>query len=161
MKCAPRPENLNVETYKQYRRKLEVFERQCRRRGKDAMIEGAYLIFSQLQDSAWDASEQVDLDEIEGDEPFKAVRSVLDSLYQFGDEVELPKRCDDFFQCCARKKGETTQEYIVRHATERKKLKAVHIDIPDQLAGWHMLSRSAIPPWTEVQVKTMCGGDGN
>ena len=31
------------------------------------------------------------------------------------------------------------QEYLVRHATERKRLKDVKIDIPSQLAGWHFL----------------------
>ena len=34
----------------------------------------------------------------------------------------------------------------------------VRIEIPDKLATWHILSRAGIPPWTELQVKTFCGG---
>ena len=73
--------------------------------------------------------------------------------------MELPARCDNFFQRFAKKKNETMQEYLARHATESKKLRDVKNDIPSQLAGWHLLTRAAIPPWTDVQVKTMCTGD--
>ena len=72
-------------------------------------MKGAYLIFSQPQDAAWDADKQVSLDDLEGPEPFAPINKVLDSLFQYGDEVELPARCDNFFQHFAKKKTETMQ----------------------------------------------------
>ena len=37
-------------------------------------VEGAFLVLSQLQDVAWDASESIDYDDIElSDDPFKPI----------------------------------------------------------------------------------------
>ena len=37
-------------------------------------VEGAFLVLSQLQDVAWDASESIDYDDIElADDPFKPI----------------------------------------------------------------------------------------
>ena len=75
---------------------LELFSRQCLRRGR---IEGAFLIMSQLQDSAWDATEGIDYDDIElSENPFLPIWQTLDLLYQHEEEVELPERCQEFFE---------------------------------------------------------------
>ena len=79
-KAASSPVGLSTSTYKTFRRKLEVFERQCRRRGQDCVVEGAYLVLSTLEDVAWDATEMLDLDAFEANDPFAEVRRVLDGL---------------------------------------------------------------------------------
>ena len=72
-KAAPSATGLSQKTYKSYRRRLELFGRQCLRRGKETAVEGAYLVMSQLQDVAWDAAESIDYDDIElGPGPFQA-----------------------------------------------------------------------------------------
>ena len=63
-KAAPSAVGLSQKTYRSFRRRLELFGRQCLRRGKETAVEGAYLVMSQLQDVAWDAAESIDYDDI-------------------------------------------------------------------------------------------------
>ena len=98
-KSAPSAVGLSQKTYRSYRRRLELFGRQCLRRGKETAVEGAYLVMSQLQDVAWDAAESIDYDDIELDtDPFAPIKKVLDLLFQHEEEVELPERCQEFFE---------------------------------------------------------------
>ena len=122
-------------------------------------MEGAYLTLSLLQDSAWEAAEQLNIDDIEADsDPFRPILMLLDRLYQYEEDVELPSRCEEFFQEFSRMKGEEMQAYLIRHATLRKKMLEVKVEVPDLLAGWHLLSRAGVPKWTHLQVKSLCGG---
>ena len=161
-KSAPSAVGLNQRTYRAYRRRLDLFSRQRMRRGKDTAIEGAYLVLSQLQDTAWDATESIDYDDVElAENPFTPVRDMLDLLYQHEEEVELPERCQEFFEQFSREKGEELQAYIVRHQSMLRKLKELQVEVPPLLAGWHLLSRSGVPRWTHPQVKAMCNGTLN
>ena len=104
-KAAPLATGLSQKTYKSYRRRLELFGRQCLRRGKETAVEGACLVMSQLQDVAWDAAESIDYDDIELDpDPFKPIKKVLDVLFQHEEEVELPERCQEFLSSSAETK---------------------------------------------------------
>ena len=70
-KSAPIAEGLNQKSYRSYRRRLQLFAKQCGRRGRDTAIEGTFLAVSLLYDAAWEAIEHLDLDEVElDDEPF-------------------------------------------------------------------------------------------
>ena len=159
-KSAPSAEGLNQKSYCSYRRRLKLFAKQCARRNRDTSIEGAYLVISLLQDSAWEATEQLDLDEVElADEPFSPIWELLDKLYQYEDLIEVPSRCEEFFQEFMRQKNEDLQAYILRHGTMMKRMKEVKIEVPKLLAGWHLLTRAGVPKWTHVQIKSMCSGD--
>ncbi|CAL1144412.1 unnamed protein product, partial [Cladocopium goreaui] len=141
---------------------LDLFSRQCLRRGREVAVEGALLVMSQLQDSAWDATEGIDYDDVElAENPFDVIRQTLDLLYQHEDEVELPERCQEFFEQFKREKGEELQAYIVRQQTMLRKLKELQVEVPPLLAGWHMLSRAGVPRWTHPQIKALCGGELN
>ena len=61
-KAAPSAEGLNQKSYWSYRRRLQLFSKQCSRRGRDVAVEGAFLALSLLQDSARDAAEQINID---------------------------------------------------------------------------------------------------
>ena len=159
-KAAPSAEKLTQKSYRSYRRRLTLFSKQCGRRGRETSIEGAFLVLSLLQDSAWEAAEQIDLDQIElEEEPFRPIFRMLDGLYQYEDLIEVPSRCEEFFQEFGRLKNEDLQAYIVRHGTIMRKMREVNVAIPDLLAGWHLLTRAGVPKWTHVQVKSMCGGE--
>ena len=93
-KAAPSAVGLTQTTYRSFRRRLDLFSRQCRRRGQGVALEGAYLVLSQLQDVAWEATEGLDYDDMElSDDPFKPLVAILDKLFQHEEEVELPERC--------------------------------------------------------------------
>ena len=159
-KAAPKGENLTQKSYRSYRRRLELFSLQCRRRGRDAEIEGAFLVVSLWRDVVWEAAEQLDLDTIELEEnPFKPLFTLLDQIFQREDLIEVPNRCEEFFAEFNREKGEEMQAYLMRHRTLMKKMKEVGVEIPKLLGGWHLLSRSGIPRWMFVQIKTMCNGE--
>lgn len=159
-KSAPFGENLSQKTYRSYRRRLVLFSKQCHRRGRETAVEGAFLAVSLLGDSAWEATEHLDLEALETSEkPFDLITKLLDGLYQYEELVEVPSRCEEFFQDFSRNKGEDMQSYLVRHMTMMKRMKEVKVEIPKLLAGWHLLTRSGVPKWTHVQVKSMCGGE--
>ena len=159
-KAAPSAVGLTQTTYRSFRRRLDLFGRQRLRRGNATAVEGAYLVLSQLQDVAWDASESIDYDDIElNEDPFKPIVEVLDKLFQHEEEVELPERCTEFFEKSNRERGEELQAYLARHQTMLRKLKKLKVDIPPILAGWHLLQRSGVPRWTHPQIKAMCNGE--
>lgn len=66
---------LNQKNYRSFRRRVELFERQCHRRSVDAAIEGALLLISRLQDLAWDSTEQISFEAERSTRPFTFVRS--------------------------------------------------------------------------------------
>ena len=159
-KAAPKAEGLTQKTYRSYRRRLELFSMQCRRRGRNAEVEGAFLVVSLWRDVVWEAAEQLDLGEVETSEnPFSPLFQLLDQIFQREDLIEVPNRCEEFFAEFHREKGEEMQAYLMRHRTLMKKLKEVQVEVPKLLGGWHLLSRSGIPKWMFVQIKTMCNGE--
>ena len=77
----PRAEGLNQRSYRSYRRRLRLFTKKCQRRGRETEVEGAFLAVTLLQDSAWEATEQLDLDDAElGENPFSPIFKLLDKL---------------------------------------------------------------------------------
>ena len=98
-KAAPAADKLDQKSYRSHRRRLELFQKQCQRRGHNVVVEGAFLCLSLLQDSAWEATEQLNIDEMEAAvNPFQPLFSLLDRLYQYKQDVELPTRCQEFFE---------------------------------------------------------------
>ena len=83
-KACPSTERLSQRSYRSFRRRLELFERQCHRRSIEAAIEGALLLISRLNDLAWDATEALDFAALESSStPFKPIYGILDSIYQY------------------------------------------------------------------------------
>ena len=112
------------------------------------------------KDVVWETAEQLDLTDIELDEnPFNPLFELLDQIFQREDLIEVPSRCEEFFAEFYREKSEEMKAYLMRHRTLMKKLKEVGVEVPKLLGGWHLLSRSGIPKWMFVQIKTMCNGE--
>ena len=149
-KAAPSAVGLTQTTYRSFRRRLDLFSRLCRRRGQGVALEGAYLVLSQLQDVAWEATEGLDYDDMElSDDPFKPLVAILDKLFQHEEEVELPERCQEFFEKFARERGEELQAYLVRHQSMLRKLKELAVDIPPlscRLASAPTFRSAAVDP---------------
>ncbi|CAK0898302.1 unnamed protein product, partial [Prorocentrum cordatum] len=151
-----RYELLKADGYRVFRRKLEVFERCCRKRGTTAISEGAFLVMNSLQGEAAEATEEIDLDLLETDEAFRPLFKVLDEYHKYDNQTELSARTDQFFGRFARQEKESMKMYCLRHQRDIRKLKEVGMEIPDMLAGWHLLTRAAIPPSGAAQVRSQC-----
>ena len=159
-KACPSTDGLNQKNYRSFRRRVELFERQCHRRSVDTAVEGALLLISRLQDLAWDSTEQISFEALErSPTPFTFVYEILDNLYQYEQQVEVPSRCEEFFAEFQRMKNEDMTSYLVRHRTLVKRMRDVGVEVPALLSGWHLLTRAGVPKWTHVQVKALCGGD--
>ena len=82
-----------------------------------------------------EATAHLDLDALEAsDKPFDTITKLLDGLYQYEELVEVPTRCEEFFQEFSRNKGEDMQSYLVRHMTMMKRMKEIKVEIPGRLA---------------------------
>ena len=155
-KSAPDASEIDAHNYRDFRRRLEVFERMCMRRGPDAVAEGAFMILNTLRGEAWMVTETIDLNELETINAFEVLRREIDMLYRYEPEVEMPSRCEDFFNTFCREAGETLNTYIARRARARTRLNEAGVPLPDKLAGWHLMSRAAIPRWQEPTLRAHC-----
>ncbi len=54
-KSAPDTNNLSSETYHTFRRRLDIFDWLCKRRGDEVVSEGALQVMQTLTGEAWDA----------------------------------------------------------------------------------------------------------
>ena len=90
-KACPNMEGLTQKTYRSFRRRLELFERQCHPRSFDAAVEGALLMISRLNNLGWEATESIDYTALESSaQPFKPIYKILDDIYQYQEQIEVP-----------------------------------------------------------------------
>ncbi|CAK0840096.1 unnamed protein product [Prorocentrum cordatum] len=155
-KCCPDATDLSHATYRNFRRRATVFQRLCARRGASVVSEGAYLLLQSLQGDAWDACDEISFERMGTAEAFEEIFEKLDVLYRYTQEVELPGRCDGFFREFARQPKETLNAYVLRHGKGLTKLREAGLELPDLLAGWHMMTRAAIPQWQVGNHKALC-----
>lgn len=83
---APDAGDLNAENSRSFRRKLDLFELHCARRGPDCVTEGALLVLSSLRGEERDATKGMDLRLLETEQAFAHLRTCLDRLYKYTPE---------------------------------------------------------------------------
>ena len=94
------------------------------------------MVMSQLHDSAGDAAEGVDYDDIKlAENPFEPIKSTLGLLYQHEEEVELPERYQEFFEQFSRDKNEELQVYPVNTADDAAEARRTSCGSSSSL-GW-------------------------
>eukprot|EP00959_Pyramimonas_sp_CCMP1952_P305239 6387750-Pyramimonas_sp.AAC.1 len=79
---------------------------------------------------------------MDANEAFDEMFGKLDVLYRYTMEVELLPT-------------ETLNAHVLRHGQELSKPREAGLDLPDLLAGWHMMARSASPRWQIPNLKAM------
>jgi hypothetical protein len=121
------------------------------------MREAAYSVFASLSVTHFELSETMSLDRIDS-EGLRYIGEVLDRQYQASEDIEIPRICGEFFYTFVRNRGETMSQYLSSQSAQRQKLSEAEIQLPSILSGWHLLSRAAIPKWTETQVRSLCSG---
>ena len=110
-KSAPDTNNLSSETYRTFRRRLDIFERLCKRRSDEVVSEGALLVMQTLTGEAWDACESCNLDVPSSPNAFDELRKALDKLYLYTPEIALRSCCGQFFTEFARQSEKTLNAY--------------------------------------------------
>ncbi len=72
---------------------------------------------SLLQPCHLELIESVDFDEMERQAGnVEYVTKLLDQSFKYGQEVELPIRCVDFFHRFSRQKKEPMQQHVLKHS---------------------------------------------
>ena len=125
---------------------MDKFIRRCSRRERDARVEGAYPTFAHLQTVACGAAEHDNMEELEGDLHLKQFCMFWTRCTVTMRTWCFPRVANSCSRSSSRLPNETVQKYVVRHATAVKKMREGRIEMPDQLAAWHMLSRTGVPP---------------
>ena len=141
-RSCPDSAGLSQLNYRSFRRRIDVFEMCCRRRGVGVIAEGALLLLQSFTKEPWDACEAIDLNLLEGPQAFIHIRKALDGLYQYDESVEIPQRCEEFFQLFCRHHNETLQQYILRHQQMLTMMREIQVPVPEAMAAWHLLTRS-------------------
>eukprot|EP00913_Durusdinium_trenchii_P030874 g28916.t1 len=97
-----------------------------------------------LRGRAWDACEDIPMDQLEGSGSMKAVLDRLDKVFKFDAITELPNDFETFFVTLARRKGSTLQEYSGDFERALRKLGQHGVDLPDKVVGWYYLRRAGL-----------------
>ena len=84
-----------AQNYRDYRRRLELFRKLCKRRGAGCESEGALTLLQCLPKCCWEATRHFDLDVVEGVDGFGKIIEALDKLYRYDDSVEAPIRSQE------------------------------------------------------------------
>ena len=100
--------------YRDYRRRLELVRKLCKRRGTDCESEGGFTLLQCLPKFCWEATRHLDFDVVDGVDGFGKIIGALERLYRYDDSVEAPIRCQEYFEKFCRKPDETLNEYESR-----------------------------------------------
>lgn len=144
---------LSQTTSRFFRRRIDVFERCCSMRGQNAVAEGAFLLLQTFTKDPWDACEAIDLNDIESPQAFGFIKKSLDNLYQYDDTVEILSSAKSCSRSSAAATTRRSTTYILRHQHMMANMREVHLPVPEAMAGWHLLTLSAIPKWLEPTVR--------
>ena len=126
----PEAAKLTPENYRTFRRRLQIFQRMCTRRGPTTIAEGALALVASFEGDLFDKLEAVSLDDLEGDNAFDAILVILDRQFQYVVEVQQPEKIERFVQDFRRLKGEAMNQYLLRHQLEVRRLREHDVDFP-------------------------------
>lgn len=128
--------------YKEYRKRLMLYEKKMALAGREK--ETCFNVMCTLRGRAWDACEDIPMDQLEGSGSMKAVLDRLDKVFKFDAITELPNDFETFFVTLARRKGSTLQEYSGDFERALRKLGQHGVDLPDKVVGWYYLRRAGL-----------------
>ncbi len=144
-------------SYRDYFRRLALFQRLCGRRGPDCEAEGALTLLQRLFGKAWYATKDLDLKAVgrfrfdfEGSPPDVSLRRYGRGQARWAEVFEKFARPSD---------DEIFSEYEIRELGVRTRLRDVGVIDPDLVAAWLALCRTGVPHWQEPKLGPVCRGN--
>ena len=154
-KAMPDGAKISSENYRTFRRRFQIFQTMCRRRGADTVAEGALALLASFEGDLFDKLEAITLEKLEQPTAFDEILKILDMHFQYAIEVKQPEKIEKFIQNFRRLKGEHLNQYLLRHQQEVRTLREHEVDLPQSFLAWHVLHRSCIPEWQVPSVRSL------
>ena len=127
--------------YKEYRKML-LYEKKMSLAGREK--ETVFNIMCTLKGRAWDACEDIPMDQLEGGGSMKLILDRLDKIFKFDAITELPDDFENFFVTLVRKRNATLQEYSGDFERALRKLEIHGVTLPDKVVGWYFMRRAGL-----------------
>ena len=117
-RAMPDGAKLSSENYRTFRRRLQIFQKMCARRGPSTIAEGALSLLASFEGDLFDKLETIPLDDLEQPTAFTEILRILDMHFQYSIEVQQPENIEKFVQDFRRLKGEPLNQFLLRHQQE-------------------------------------------
>ena len=120
--------------YKEYRKRLTLYEKKMSLAKREN--ETVFNVLGSLKGRAWDACEDLQMDELEAVDSMQKILARLDGVFKYDAITELPTDFGNFFFGMRRKRSETIQDYTAIFERNLRKLAAHGVVLPENwLAG--------------------------
>ena len=126
--------------YKEYRKRLTLYEKKMSLAKREN--ETVFNVLGSLKGRAWDACEDLQMDELEAADGMQKILSRLDGVFKYDAITELPTDFENFFFGMHRKRSETIQDYTAIFERNLRKLAAHGVVLPDKVVGWYFLRKA-------------------
>ena len=134
--------NGRASDYKEYRKRLLLYSRKMTLAGREK--ETSFNVLCTLKGRAWDAVEDIPMEELEGSTGMQKVLERLDKVFKYDSITELPSDFENFFCSLQRRKGATLQEYSAEFERALRKLEGHSVTLPEKVVGWYYLRRAGL-----------------
>ena len=128
--------------YKEYRKRLLLYSKKMTLANRSS--ETVFNVLCTLKGRAWDATEDIPMDELEGSGAMNKILERLDKVFKYDAITELPGDFESFFCTLQRRKGATLQEYAGDFERALRKLEGHNVTLPDKVVGWYFMRRAGL-----------------
>ena len=143
--------------YKEYRKRLLLYEKKMKLANRGG--ETSFNVLRSLKGRAWDACEDISMQELEGDSGMKLILERLDRVFKFDAITELPADFETFFIGLSRRKSQNIQEYSAEFERALRKLQQHQVQLPDKVVGWWYLRRAGLSKEQRQMIMTTMDGE--
>eukprot|EP00435_Cladocopium_sp_Y103_P055618 s618_g18.t1 len=128
--------------YKEYKKRILIYEKKMQLANR--ATETAFNVMSALTGRAWDAVEDIPMEQLESEQGTTVLLQRLDTVFKYDAITELPADFEAFFMHTRRARNQTIQEYTADFERSLRKLEAHNVKLPDKVIGWFYLRRAGL-----------------
>ena len=114
--------------YREYRKKVEIYAARMAVSGKEETV--GLDILGSLRGKAWDATEDLAIDQVATAKGWQAILSRLDHVFKLDARTELPSQFENVFYKTGPQHRETLVDYISRFAQSYRRVREHFIELP-------------------------------
>ena len=119
--------------YKEYKGRVLIYEKKTQLASR--ATETAFNVMASLTGRAWDACEDLPMDQLESEGGTSVLLERLDAVFKYDAISELPADFEAFFMHMRRGRHQTIQEYTADFEHNLRKLEAHIVTLPEKVIG--------------------------
>ena len=128
--------------YKKYKKRVLIYQKKMQLANRAS--ETAFNVMAALTGRAWDACEDLPMEQLETEGGTAVLLKRLDAVFKYDAITELPADFEAFFMHMRRGRHQTIQEYTADFEHNLRKLEAHDVKLPDKVIGWYFLRRAGL-----------------